>query len=650
MNINVLKKTYMQLHLNIIKLLLLPLFLIGIINAVPAQEIQRPQPRFWLGVSGAANFNFYTGTTQRLNSSVTAPTAFHEGFGIGGYGSALLEYRPHPVWGFMLNVGYDGRGGKFNEVMAPCNCPETLGARLGYLTIEPSLRIAPFSSGFYLFLGGAYNYNVRNSFTYTQKLKLDTDGTFTNIRQNVFSGQVGMGYEIPVSPITNTTQVVLSPFISYHPYFGQEPRSIESWSLSTLRVGIAIKFGKAPVRTIAIVPPVVEGGTTFSMVAPLTIPTNRKVKETFPLRNYVFFDESSTEIPNRYVKLNAEEALQFKEAQFQEPEPKNVAGRSERQLTVYYNILNILGDRMRKDPATMVTLIGSSAGKGAEVGKAEAEAVKKYLVTIFAIGEARITTEGRDQPIAPSEQPGGKKQLDLLRAGDRRVDIVSSSAILLVPLQILAVQVTPLDDRIAFKTTGGDKEPLASWSLELMDSKGTVQRFGPFTKEQEYISGNVFLGNHSEENYKIVMLAKTTDGKTIRKESTLHLVRNPDTKEAALRFSVLFDFNQSETVKTYEKFLTDVITPLIPEMSKVIIHGHSDVIGDEDHNMILSQERAQEVQRILERALVTAGKKKVTFETYGFGADPDMAPFENNLPEERFYNRTVIIDIVPAGN
>jgi hypothetical protein len=39
--------------------------------------------------------------------------------------------------------------------------------------------------------------------------------------------------------------------------------------------------------------------------------------------------------------------------------------------------------------------------------------------------------------------------------------------------------------------------------------------------------------------------------------------------------------------------------------------------------------------------------RDVTFETYEFGEDLSYAPFENDSPEERFYNRTVIIDIVP---
>jgi hypothetical protein len=38
----------------------------------------------------------------------------------------------------------------------------------------------------------------------------------------------------------------------------------------------------------------------------------------------------------------------------------------------------------------------------------------------------------------------------------------------------------------------------------------------------------------------------------------------------------------------------------------------------------------------------------VKFEVYGFGEDQGLAPFDNKLPEERFYNRTVIIDILPA--
>src|SRR4029078_7167403 len=137
----------------------------------------------------------------------------------------------------------------------------------------------------------------------------------------------------------------------------------------------------------------------------------------------------------------------------------------------------------------------------------------------------------------------------------------------------------------------------------------------------------------------------TKTGHTIKEESSVSLVKSDDPKQEGLRYSILFDFDKSKTIASYEKFLTDIVTPLIPDNGTVIIHGHTDIIGEEKYNLSLSHERAKSAQQIIERALLNAGIKGVTFESFGFGEDPGMSPFENGLPEERFYNRTVIIDI-----
>ncbi len=632
---------------NTIGKLFIPLMLVSL--ALTSQT-ERPQPKFWFGASAAANLNFYSGTTQTLNASVKAPTAFHNGFGVSPFGSLLMEYRPNPIWGFMMNIGYDDRSATFDGVKAPCDCAEALKPKLTYLTFQPSLRIAPFSNGFYLFVGGAYSYNLDKSFTYKQELQTDKKGDLSNVNQNIFSGHVGMGIDIPLSAANKLTQVNLSPFISYHPYFGQEPRTIESWSLSTLRIGIAIKFGKAhetaPELAKAPVVPI-DKGVQFSVRPPLVVYTNRKTKETFPLRDYVFFDEGSSEIPSRYVKLQKDEATSFKESKFQESEPKDVTGKSGRQLIVYHNILNILGDRMRNNPTSTITLIGASAGTGAEAGKAYAESIKNYLVNVFGINEARITTEGRNEPIVPSEQPGGKTDIALLRQGDRRVDIVSSSPELLAPIQIFVLQEDPLDSRIIFKAASSEEESLKSWTIDVTDEKGNTQHFGPYTREQESISGNAVLGDKPDGTYKIVMLGETTEGKQIRRESSMYLVHRTELKGQAFRYSVLFDFNKWKTVGAYEKYLTEVIAPLIPDSGLVIIHGHTDIIGEAKYNEKLSSERAFETERILKKALSAAGKNAIKYQVSGLGGDTDFSPFENNLPEERFYNRTVVIDFVP---
>ena len=302
---------------------------------------------------------------------------------------------------------------------------------------------------------------------------------------------------------------------------------------------------------------------------------------------------------------------------------------------------------MRQNPALEVTLIGSSAGEGSALGLSYAESVKNYLVNTFGIGAYRIKTEGRNMPLNPSEQPGGTKYLTQLREGDRRVDIVSISGNLLAPLQISVIEQDPIDSRIFFKTEDGSKNIIKSWDLDITDEAGFVQHYGPFTKSLESVSGNAILKDKQKGTFKAVMTGKTKDGIVVRKESTFMLSKSDAPVEEGYRFSILFDFDKSTAVDSYDKFLTEVVAPLIKENGRVIIHGHTDIIGEEEYNNYLSTQRAQDVKNILEKALKNLGRNNVVFEVFGFGSDVNYAPFENNLPEERFYNRTVIIDIIP---
>jgi outer membrane protein OmpA-like peptidoglycan-associated protein len=631
-----------------------------IIMAGTTVKAQTTQPTWWFGASGAANFNFYDGTTQRLTSSLIAPTAFHKGKGVTPYGSVLVEYRPVGVWGVMLNVAYDGRGGKFDGVVAPCDCPATLKTSTSYIAIEPSLRLSVPSTGLYFFTGPRIAFNASSEFDYTQLRQPNTSAEFVAMHKTIISGQVGAGYDIVMSSANSTTKVSLSPFVSFHPYFGQAPRSIESWQVTTVRAGIALKFGKGSKAKIKdIVPPPAPPAPpvhsfVFNVRAPLAVPLQRQVSETLPLRNSVFFDEGSTQISARYVVLTPDQAITFREEQLQNAQTDNNTGRSARQLNVYHNILNILGDRLRANPNAVILLTGSSAN-GPKEGKELAETVKQYLITTFAIDGSRIAIQGRTRPLIPSEQPGGTKELALLRAGDRRVDITSASPQLLVevggdmmkPVQINATQVNPLDSQVVLNIDSA-QQLLKSWSVDVTDSKGVAQHFGPYTSDQASIPGATILGTNPDGDYKIVMTGETTTGKPVRMESTVHLIRQDGAAVKGIRYSILYDFDKANSIASYDKFLTDIVAASITDGSTVIIHGHTDAIGDVDHNMKLSKERAMDVQNTLQRALTKAGKTNIKFETLGFGEDAGSAPFDNNTTEERFYNRTVIIDIVPV--
>jgi Outer membrane protein beta-barrel domain len=249
---------------NIIKQKITILFSLLIFTGITAQAqtVKMIQPVWWFGVSGAANFNTYRGTTQMLNNNLTVPTAFHNGNGVEPYISILTEYRPNKVWGGMLNVAYDNRGGNFDGVEAPCNCAATLSTDISYVTIEPSLRLSPFASAFYIFAGPTLSFNVANSFTYTQQLQPDTKGNFSATQSFVLSAQAGAGIDIPVSGAASLTQMTLSPFASFITDLGDEPRSSGSWSFYTIRAGVALKFGKAKKIIIPAPVPVVTTTTT----------------------------------------------------------------------------------------------------------------------------------------------------------------------------------------------------------------------------------------------------------------------------------------------------------------------------------------------------------------------------------------------------
>jgi outer membrane protein OmpA-like peptidoglycan-associated protein len=509
-------------------------------------------------------------------------------------------------------------------------------------------------------------------------LRLKLSGENTNFRPYLFAGpgflfdnrvsalnfNAGLGAKYYISPATALKIDV--GYINGIEFTEYNVTGRDNFIKAT--IGVEFDFGKSKEEVFVVPENKVVAVVTdtliplpevmFTVNSPKNIATERRVRETFPLRNYVFFNEGSTEIPSRYVLLQKNEVANFKEDQLEVFKPKELTGRSDRQMTVYYNVLNILGDRMQENPSAKVRLTGASL-KGTKDGKAMAESVKKYLVNVFGIDASRINTEGRLKPRIPSEQSGGQLELDLLREGDTRVSIWSESPELLMefqsgeetplkPVEITTVQEAPIDSYVSFNADGAN-EAFTSWSLEIADENGKVQNFGPYTQELVTIPGKSILGTRPEGDYKVTMIGKNKSGNTVKKEATMHMVLwTPPQEEQGMRYSVIYEFDESNVIPLYVKYLTEIVTPKIPKGAKVIIHGHTDVIGEEAYNLKLSQERANDVKTIIENALTKAGRSDVKFEVVGFGENLETAEFDNKLPEGRFYNRNVVIDIIPS--
>jgi len=637
------------------------LFVVLISNtSVKAQE--RVHPKWWFGLAGAGNFNFYRGTAQILNSNLTTQYAYTNGFGVAPYMAIFVEYRPDPVWGLMLNLAYDGHRGQFDRSDAPGSVTTSLNAEFDYAVFEPSLRIAPFAGNFYLFIGPRLSYNVQQSFTEQTDNEPNNESKWSDVYGIRLSAQVGMGYEIPLSAPANTTQINLSPFIAFLPYFGEQPRSIENLTLTTVRAGIAIKIGcgpkpVAPPAAAEVIPAPLEKDVQFSIQAPNSVPGQKIVKETLPLSNYVFFDSGSTSIPSRYILLSKDQAPGFTEAQLQDCQ-KDPGTRASRQMTMYYNVLNIVGDRMKRNPSSTINLVGSSAGRGNKIGKENAEAVKSYLVNVFGIDPSRITTEGRNEPVTSSLESNNTHDLALIRAEDNRVSIISTSTDLMTevkgnsaqcmkPIDVTAMDGSSPDDAKINVNVVGASDVLTTWSVDVSDASGNTQHFGPYNDNNETISGSAILNGNKNGTYKIVMTGQTKTGHQITKESNFTLTREVQPNQPEQMVSILFKFDKSVTVATFQDFLTNTVAPHITSNSKVVISGYTDIIGTPDYNLNLSSDRAKDAQGILESALAKTGTTGVTFKTNGFGEVGTS--FANTLPEERFYNRTVVINILPPA-
>src|SRR5690606_26207939 len=125
----------------------------------------------------------------------------------------------------------------------------------------------------------------------------------------------------------------------------------------------------------------------------------------------------------------------------------------------------------------------------------------------------------------------------------------------LKPVVVVNEQEAPVESYVSFNNVGAE-EAFTSWSLEIKDEDGIVQKFGPYTQDVVTIPGKSILGTRPEGNYKVKMIGTTKDGKKVEKETNVHMVLwTPSTSEEVMRFSVPFNFNESKSIAMYNKYL-----------------------------------------------------------------------------------------------
>lgn len=365
------------------------------------------------------------------------------------------------------------------------------------------------------------------------------------------------------------------------------------------------------------------------------------VRETFPLLNYVFFEQNSAVIPERYTRLQPTAVTTFDESA--------IEGGA---LDFYYNVLNIIGARMRTLPDASITVRGHVNGTGGEkrnpaLAQDRAAAVRDYLRTVWGIADERIQLEHGDLPAVPSSSRDSLGQ-----AENRRVEISSDNWDLLRPVTFVRriAGVTPPDIRL--QPTIEAQEGLEHWVLtveqggSVFDTRRGSQPERSITWNWKNTRGELPA---SSGDLTMRMLVRDRAGDTALSDAVAVRVRevlrerrqNVEVSDDGVTKEkislILFPFDVAEPGERNERIMQDYVYPRITAGSRVTVNGYTDAIGSEEYNLKLSQQRADAVRDVLLARMGEEAAERVIAVGHG-----ETAPvFSNDVQEGRFYNRTV---------
>lgn len=168
--------------------------------------------------------------------------------------------------------------------------------------------------------------------------------------------------------------------------------------------------------------------------------------------------------------------------------------------------------------------------------------------------------------------------------------------------------------------------------------------FGPYTYRYARINPSELMRFLESGRYNAKVVVTDKNGNKTEDNIPFKLTKEKEVKNAS-RYLMLFDYNSNDAIYSYENTIKTDITPGIVSNSIVIIHGHTDNIGTEEGNQILSEQRANEVKKIIDNQLSNENRK-ANVKAIGVGQDKVTYSFNNRYPEGRMYNRNIFVEVL----
>ncbi|MES2764471.1 MAG: OmpA family protein [Bacteroidota bacterium] len=622
------------------------------------------------------NWNFHSADFKELPGVENCCPLFESGRGAGFTIGGLYERSVFKNFSLGLRASYATQDATLRSIQTKPvvvankemkgEIEHTISSGIATFGVEPLLLYNPFGR-FTMQFGGRLGYMLSGSYAQQEQIISPSSGVFkendSRIR-NEREGDIpdaqklqtallfGASHEFPLNSAKN---LFLAPEIFFQLSLSRIIPNT-TWNANTLRFGLALKYAPAdngasgeiaekPIEKKEILKekaakkPLLKVAVSAVALdeADHEMPLVQVKFEEFvstqmrPLLPYVFFEENSAEIPQRYSFLKGGETTNFTTEKLHGFET----------LPTYYHLLNIIGSRLEKTPRSTITITGCNANEGAEknnivLSKQRAEAVKRYLTIVWNIAGSRLKIATRNLP----ENFSKTIDADTLAAivENRRVEIASDDAEILKPVITNDTLRTVTPPFVRFKNTVESEVGLQAWNLKVFKN-GTVS--GNFSGRNELTATidwkpDIPLKNEFLKEYRFELSGSDRTGQNFIERGTIAVenitVNRKRTERIADReidrYSlILFDFNSSD-LSTANKSITEFIKGRISANSRIKITGFTDRLGDESYNKTLSADRAK----------ATAKALLITPEAV---AEGETELHDNALPEGRFYNRTV---------
>jgi outer membrane protein OmpA-like peptidoglycan-associated protein len=665
-----------------------------------------------IGVALGGAYALHSASFTNLPGMNSCCPEYTSGAGFGPTAGLEWNMPLSTTWRFGVRAGYANLPGIFTEQefigyaldgsgddakVVRATSEHQLTTSMSALEIMPRVQFRPFDDlglGVHAVLDGQLLFG--GTYDASEKLITPNDGIFADTRTNERGQQSG--------DITNLSSFVLAfgigvhwdlqlsdswwltPEISYYQGLmdvadlSYEPDA--SWKVSSLRTGLVVTMALLPSPAPVPVVPAprprlsadVDSRELRSDDTEADIATVR-IEETlstqvYPLVPMIFFDENVSRLKtNTYRNLAPAQTREFREQRAFTFDNTTAPERSQVTLDVYRNILNIVGRRLRDEyPSARLTLTGCNAADGVERGatalsRERAEAVRDYLTTVWGIAQDRITVAAQGLPTNPSKYTvaDGQDRTDALEE-NRRVELSSATPELLAPVVISDTLREISPPRLKFRMNASGPDPMNAWSLTASHPGMPAARSGSTFLRDEGRGAPpasvVWARAASQREIPksadpIISILAVTDasGERIVVGDTLkvdYVTVERKKRERVGMYEVdqfrlaLFEYEQAELNAQNRMILERFVTPSLQPNAIVEIDGFTDRKGERDLNQRLSRERATSVATSL-------GTASARINGHGEGADGVPAPFANDTPEGRMYNRTVLITVkVPA--